>query len=150
MENNTADHAKLDAYVEDRLTAEQKELLRDENLLGFVHTERAQILELMMDSNYVIDRSGACHRTQTMLRLLLLPLRRWERFVKGIDDGAKEQSQVNKLCATIIKEYLADITDTLATVASLEGMSVKDTLTRRYIQIQGILRAVLTKMKTDN
>jgi len=44
MENNTADHAKLDAFVEDRLTAEQKELLRDENLLGLVHTERAQIL----------------------------------------------------------------------------------------------------------
>jgi len=36
MENNTADHSKLDAYVENRVSAERKELLRDENLLGFV------------------------------------------------------------------------------------------------------------------
>jgi len=80
----------------------------------------------------------------------VLPLRRWERFVRGSDDGAKEQSQVNKLCATIVKEYLADIDDTLASVANLKNTSVKDTLTRRYIQIQGILEAALREMKANS
>jgi len=39
MDNNDADHTKLDAQLGKRFSKEQKEQLRDENLLGYQHSQ---------------------------------------------------------------------------------------------------------------
>lgn len=83
------------------------------------------------------------------MRLLLIPFRKWERFVRGIDDGAKEQAQVDKFCATLIKEFLDDIGETRARLAVLPNSPGKDTLQKRYVQVESILEIVLKKMNTN-
>jgi hypothetical protein len=54
-----------------------------------------------------------CHRTQAVLRLLLLDNRRYSSFIGGDDDGSKEQGRVNDHLTGILTKYSRQIIDIL-------------------------------------
>jgi hypothetical protein len=54
-----------------------------------------------------------CHRTQAVLRLLLLDNRRYSAFIGGDDDGSKEQVRVNDYLAGVLMKYSRQIIDIL-------------------------------------
>jgi hypothetical protein len=54
-----------------------------------------------------------CHRTQAVLRLLLMDNRRYSAFVGGDDDGIKEQARVNDYLAGVLTKYSRQIIEIL-------------------------------------
>lgn len=66
--------------------------------------------------------------------------------MKGSDDGEKDQGQVDKLCVALIEEYLAEVASTCLTITSQPDSQAKDTLLRRFAEVQGILKIVLTRI----
>lgn len=123
---NEDDWTPLDEYVLPLLDTEQKQRLEENGLLG----------------KYVLDVNGnVCHRTQCALRALFLPLRRWERFVAGVDDGEKDQAKVNELSnGKVLKEY-ARVAETMRhQLADLEKSYAKDMLLSRWHQIGEMVR----------
>jgi hypothetical protein len=84
---NRWDEVPLDAYILPLFSAKQKERLEERGFLG----------------KYVLDRKEVCYRTQVALRILVLPIRKWERFVDGLEDGEKEQGAVDKWLGKMLK-----------------------------------------------
>lgn len=113
-----------------------------------------------------------CHRTQTMLRLLLLDNRRYSSFVSGDDDGNKDQARLNSYLVDILEKYSRQIMDTIDEVESLtieskarrrssrrksqiteyviaqlqEGQ--KETVKRRWEQIRGLVNAAVRNLRS--
>jgi hypothetical protein len=133
MDDNAWDEITLDEYILPRLSEKQKEHLKDERVLG----------------KYVLDRETVCHRTQIALRMLVLPLGRWRRFVDGIDDGVGDQPAVDQYLKGVLEEYQSDVRVKLEAISGLEiGLgSQRDTLKRRWSQIDILLHGALERLK---
>lgn len=81
---------------------------------------------------------------------MCMPQRKWERFVRGTDDGEKDRLQVEGLCREVLLEYRREVErhiEDLGTVEGTESMAA-DLLEKRWLQIREILDANLN-LKAD-
>ena len=112
-----------------------------------------------------------CHRTQAVLRLLVLDNRRYSSFIGGDDDGSQEQGRVNEFIAGILTKYSRQIIDILEDLEQLEiditnggkgnrrqskrlmsGRSpvkaeYRDVLVRRWKQIRDIVNTAIQALR---
>ncbi|KAF2131900.1 SET domain-containing protein [Dothidotthia symphoricarpi CBS 119687] len=63
-----------------------------------------------------------CHRTQAVLRLLVLDSKRYAAFVSGDDDGSREQGKLNGYLSGVLMKYSRQIMEILEDVERLEGV----------------------------
>jgi hypothetical protein len=125
MESNEWDELKLDTVLLPELSDTQKEELKDAGFLG----------------NYVLDKETFCYRTQVGLRILCLPLGRWRRYVDGLDDGDKEQPEVDAILLRLLQKYVKIAQDRVNAVSELKtGLSCqREILGKRWLQILDLL-----------
>ncbi len=101
---------------------------------------------------YVLDRKEVCYRTQVALRILVVPARKWERFVDGIEDGEKEQGAVDKVLLKVLMEFQGNVGGKIEAVEGLGGgvgtASQRDTLRRRWAQIKALIQAAIERIET--
>ena len=131
LDENRWDEVCLDDVVLDEMSEDQKELLDQKGFLG----------------NYVLDdRTPGCYRTQVALRLLCVPVNKWEELVDtGEDGGEAVQNKVDKLFVKILKKYLVRIE---RMVPELEEMNAglecqRGVLIKRWIQIRGLVERTI-------
>ena len=86
MDDNLWDDVSLDSLVLGSMTPEQRELVRENGFEG----------------RYVLDREGPCYRTQVALRAMVVPERRWLRFIAGSDDGDADRAAVDELLGKLL------------------------------------------------
>ncbi|KAI9050359.1 hypothetical protein LZ554_005525 [Drepanopeziza brunnea f. sp. 'monogermtubi'] len=128
------DYTLLDPALLPRLTASQRRDLHEEGFLG----------------NYTLDRAqGVCHRTQVALRIRCLPLGRWRRFVSGVDDGERDQPEVDALLRKVLEAYRKEVADKISQVEGLEEgtAGMRDVLARRWRQIDGLLQSAMERIE---
>lgn len=124
MDHNLWDDVSLEELVLGEMMEEQRELVKEN---GFY-------------KKYVLDREGACYRTQVALRAMVVPERRWLRFIAGSDDGEADQQKVDELLKKLLGTLKAD---SLEKVEMLEGLKKEgkedsgqiDCLIKRWKQI---------------
>jgi hypothetical protein len=95
----------------------------DQLLLPLLSNEQAAALkEDGFHGSYTLftKEPAICHRTQAVLRLLLLDNRRYSSFLSGDDDGSKDQGRVNKYLADVLTKYSRQIIDILQELGQLE------------------------------
>ena len=133
MDDNQWDEITLDDYILPKLDDKQKEHLKEARVLG----------------KYVLDKEMVCHRTQIALRMLILPLGKWNRFVNGNDDGEKDQPAIDEYLKGILDEYRQDVNDKLEEVKALDGgmKCQRETLRRRWEQIDLLLQNALDRIR---
>ncbi|KAH6671726.1 hypothetical protein B0J14DRAFT_484182, partial [Halenospora varia] len=131
---NTWDEITLDPCILPLLNQAQKKKLEEKGFLG----------------KYVLDGNEVCYRTQVVLRILVGGMRKWERFVEGMDDGESEQGKVDELLFEVLKEYQDDVVEKLATLEDLETEMVaqKKTIEKRWRQIGELLKAGIDRMES--
>jgi hypothetical protein len=100
---NQWDEVPLDTYILPLFSAKQKERLEERGFLG----------------KYVLDRKEVCYRTQVALRILVLPVRKWERFVDGLEDGEKEQGAVDKVSRKVLREFEQEAKEKIEAIGGL-------------------------------
>ncbi len=88
----------------------------------------------------MIDAENVCYRTQVALRIVCVPKAKWQAFVDGMDDGEAEQTKVDQLLVSLLKEY-----EKTAKRMELEVHALKvgqdgqrDMLSRRWRQIRDL------------
>ena len=110
----------LDSYILPMLAEKQKEQLKAAGILG----------------KYVLDKENGCYRTQFVLRLSCLPLRRWQRFVNGLDDGEMNQAEVDQLLGKVLRLHIRYVLEMVARVSVINcGLSSqRETLCRLWKQ----------------
>lgn len=82
MDNNEWDDVSLDDLVLGAMNEEQRELVKENRFEG----------------KYVLDKQGPCYRTQVALRAMIMPERRWLRYIAGsADDEEADQKRVDEL-----------------------------------------------------
>jgi hypothetical protein len=105
LDSNKNDSIPLDHLLLPLLSSVQVDALKEDGFHG----------------NYTLSsiEPFICHRTQAILRLLILDSRRYALFVSGDDDGSKEQGQVDEHVVGILTKYSRQIMDTLDEVEQL-------------------------------
>ena len=133
LDQNKWDEVYLDTYILPMLSEAQKEHLMTAGFFG----------------KYVLDTETICHRTQVVLRLLCLPFRRWQRFVKGLDDGEKDLAVVDHLLHKVLQLHIRHVTDMLARASVAGGglASQRHTICRRWEQINLLLDSALMQTR---
>ncbi len=131
---NQWDEVPLDAFILPLFSTKQKERLEERIFLG----------------KYILDRKEVCYRTQVALRILVLPIRKWERFVDGLEDMEDEQGAVNIILGKVLKSLKREAKGKLEEVEGLEedvGMECqRDMLRRRWMQIEALIQAALDRI----
>lgn len=99
-----------------------------------------------------------CHRTQAVLRLLVLDSKRYAAFVRGDDDGSLEQPKLNSYLRGLLIKYSTKIMEALEDVEELEVMGGedsgergvraehKDVLLRRWKQIRSLVNKAIDEL----
>ncbi|OCK79513.1 SET domain-containing protein [Lepidopterella palustris CBS 459.81] len=133
LARNKCDDTKLDHLILPKLTTTQSELLKEDGFYG------AYTLPTHPPPPH------PCHRTQSALRILHLPIRRYTAFISGSDDGSTDQSRINNALKTLLAEYARTIMEIGDEVAELDGEAAgvaeqKDVLARRWRQVREIVR----------
>jgi hypothetical protein len=82
-----------------------------------------------------------CHRTQAVLRLLVLDNRRYSSFVGGDDDGSKDQARVNDYLTGILTKYSRQIIDILEELEQIETENSDTTNSNRRQSRAATIRA---------
>lgn len=102
--------------------------------------------------NYILDGNDICFRTQVAVRILVLPVRKWERFVDGVDDAEREQGAVDKILLKVLRKFKIDVEVKIAAVEALnESVGTtgqRDTLGRRWKQIQELVLGEINRIQT--
>ena len=131
---NEWDEISLDPYILPLFSASQKEKLDEMGFLG----------------NYALDRREVCYRTQVSLRILFLPLKKWQRFANGADYGEQDQKDVDHLLLEVLKRYQNDATRTIKKIGGLkEGLpSQRDTLSKRWKQLHLLLQTAIDRIQS--
>lgn len=130
---NEWDEVELDHLVLPELAEKQKEVLREKGFLG----------------KYVLDERGVCYRTQVALRLLCVPVRRWQRFVDGDEGSEEEQEKVNRVLVRLLQDYWKQAIKTRENVSSLTvgSYNQRETLGRRWKQIEDLLEVSIKRIQ---
>jgi hypothetical protein len=133
---NQWDEIPLDAFILPLFSAKQKERLEERRFLG----------------KYILDRKDVCYRTQVALRILVLPIRKWERFVDGLEDMEDEQGAVDRVLGKVLKNLKIEVQGKMELVEGLKedvGMKCqRDMLRRRWMQIEGLIQAALVRIQS--
>jgi hypothetical protein len=130
---NEWDEISLDPYILPLFSASQKEKLDEVGFLG----------------NYALDQREVCYRTQVALRILCLPLRKWQRFANGADYGEQDQKDVDHLLLEVLEMYQKDITKTIKEIRGVkEGLSSqRETLSKRWKQLSLLLQTAIDRIQ---
>lgn len=106
LESNSNDSIPLDHLLHSLLSKDQEHALKEDGFYG----------------NYTLFSKDPtiCHRTQAVLRLLVLDNRRYSAFVGGDDDGSKEQQRVNDYLIEILIKYSRQIIDIVEELEQLD------------------------------
>jgi hypothetical protein len=135
LKENRWDEICLDEFVLPLFSEEQKQQLQEAGFLG----------------KFVLDRETICYRTQVALRLLCMPVNRWQRLVaKGVETEDKYKISVDGTLLKALKLHLNSVDEKLKQVKVLAcGLdSQKDILGRRWKQIRLLLTACISRMET--
>jgi hypothetical protein len=132
MDDNEWDEITLDEHILPKLSEKQKERLKDVGFLG----------------KYVLDRETVCYRTQVVLRMLVLPLGRWKRFVDGGDNGERDQGTVDEYLRRLLREFRSEVRVRLEKLKDLVvGMDCqRETLRRRWEQTDILLQKAVDRI----
>lgn len=108
LETNKNDAITLDGLLLPLLSAEQAAALKEDGFYG----------------NYTLfaKEPVVCHRTQAVLRLLVLDNRRYSSFVSGDDDGSKDQKRLDGYLADVLTKYSRKV---MGVIEEVEGLEVK-------------------------
>lgn len=157
LERNKRDAIPLDHLILPLLDKEQTQALKEDGFYG----------------NYTLFAPGAnetiCHRTQAVLRLLVLDSKRYSSFVGGDDDGDREHVKLYGYLADCLTKYSRQILDILEEVEELKvdegserkterktrssdgglhaGAGQKDMLVRRWRQIRDIVNGAINELQ---
>jgi hypothetical protein len=157
LEINKRDAIPLDHLITPLLDRDQTQALKEDGFYG----------------NYTLFAPGAdeiiCHRTQAVLRLLVLDSKMYSSFVGGDDDGDREKRKLHGYLADLLTKYSRQVIDILEEVEGLEvdeetnmksrrksrssvsGPSIrggqKDTLARRWKQIRDIVNSAIDELQ---
>jgi hypothetical protein len=133
-DENQWDEIPLDEYILPLFSSAQKDNLKDAGFLG----------------KYVLDTKEVCYRTQTSLRILCMPVGRWQRIAEGFEDGEKYQGEVNTILCKSLKKYQKDVQKSAKQVAALgEGLPEQtQTLGRRWRQIDLLLQTAIDRIQS--
>lgn len=117
LDTNQNDSIPLDHLLLPLLSKEQVVALKEDGFHG----------------NYTLFTKDPiiCHRTQAVLRLLVLDNRRYSSFVGGDDDGSKDQGRVNDYLVGIMTKYSRQIIDILEELEQVETESGATTSSNR-------------------
>lgn len=155
LESNLRDAIPLDHIILPLLDKEQTLALKEDGFYG----------------NYTLFAKGGdetiCHRTQAVLRLLVLDSKRYSAFVGG-DDGDREQGRLYVYLVGLLTKYSRQVMDILEEVEGLKVNKVdgekrrmsksgeiepsiragqKDTLVRRWKQIMDIVNGAIGELE---
>ncbi|KAH7405726.1 hypothetical protein DE146DRAFT_609344 [Phaeosphaeria sp. MPI-PUGE-AT-0046c] len=117
LDNNYNDSIPLDHLILPLLSDDQVNALKEDGFHG----------------SYTLFNKDPtiCHRTQAVLRLLLLDNRRYSSFVGGDNDGSKEQTRVNEYLREVLTKYSRQIIDILEELDRLPTDGSKGAQSRR-------------------
>lgn len=95
LQSNTHDSIPLDHLILPLLSTEQSNALKED---GFF-------------AKYTLFPASPtiCHRTQAVLRLIVLDSKRYSSFVGGDDDGSRDQARLNEYLVGILTKYSREI-----------------------------------------
>lgn len=134
LTENRWDEIPLDEIVLPLFSEEQKQQLTEEGFLG----------------KFVLDKDIVCYRTQVALRLLCMPLNRWQRLVaNGLEDNDEYQMTTDRILLKALRFYL-DIADKklkLVEVLDCGLDSQRETLSKRWKQIRLLLIASIGRIE---
>jgi hypothetical protein len=101
------------------------------------------------DRKYVLDKETVCYRTQIALRAMILPVRQWHRFVEGVDDGEKDQANVDARLVDLLEALAQEARDHLVALKSFftANEGPYNVLKRRWNQILGIIEGALRRLE---
>jgi hypothetical protein len=105
LDDNSRDSIPLDHLLLPLLSSDQVAALKDDGFHGSYTLSAADPL--------------ICHRTQAVLRLIVLDTRRYSAFVSGDDDGSRDQPRVNQYVIGILTKYSRHIMDVIEEVDQL-------------------------------
>ncbi|KAF2034547.1 SET domain-containing protein [Setomelanomma holmii] len=135
LDSNRNDTIPLDHLLLPLLTREHVEALKEDGFYG----------------NYTLssEEPTICHRTEAILRLLILGNKRYSTFVGGDDDGSKEQYRVNEYLVQILTKYSRQIIEILEEVHALEveGVDSKRAARRSSRNIKDGKEAIRSEQK---
>ncbi|KAG9240201.1 hypothetical protein BJ878DRAFT_527534 [Calycina marina] len=133
LAENRWDEICLNGIILPLFSEEQKQILKEVGFLG----------------RYVLDKETVCYRTQVALRLICMPLKRWQRLVANGLEEDKYQMDVEEILLKALKSYLDCVEESVKQVEALDcGLgSQKEILIRRWKQIHLLLTATISRMK---
>lgn len=156
LESNLRDAIPLDHILVPLLDREQTQALREDGFYG----------------NYTLFAKGGnetiCHRTQAVLRLLVLDSKRYSAFVGGDDDGDREQGRLYGYLVGLLTKYSRQVMDILEEAEALKVNEVgeteaeapetskagsdvraghKETLVRRWRQIRDVVNGAIEELQ---
>ncbi|UKZ74163.1 hypothetical protein TrVFT333_001822 [Trichoderma virens FT-333] len=125
---NPWDETCLDSYICPSMTVDQRDRLE---AIGFW-------------GKYMLDSQTACYRTYVALRMLYLPLNKWQDILDGTRDEDEDSQIIDGAMLKILTKYDSDVTSALEQLGQLEGSSVGDEemrgiLTDRWLQIKHLV-----------
>ncbi|TAQ84510.1 hypothetical protein B7494_g7176 [Chlorociboria aeruginascens] len=135
LEENRWDEIRLDEMILPLFSEAQTQVLNDAGFLG----------------KFVLDRDTVCYRTQVALRLLCMPVGRWQRSVaNGSEDEDKYRLAVDKILLKALKLAVGSVDEKIKQVAVLDrGLaSQRGTLSRRWTQIRQLLTSCISRIES--
>lgn len=158
LESNMRDAIPLDHIILPLLDQQQTQALKEDGFYG----------------NYTLFKTGGseivCHRTQAVLRLLVLDSKRYAAFVGGFDhDVEREQGKCFGHLVGLLTKYSRQVMDILEEVEGLDVKGVdkekrrtrsssdaveqstrvgqKETLVRRWKQVRDIVNGAIEELQ---
>lgn len=124
---NEHDVVSLDEVLKRKMSKEQEQDLRHDKFYGnytLIPPSSASATstsgEKETQKQTTTTQGLTCHRTQSALRLLCLPRRRYSSFVSGYDDGAADQSVVDAYFRDLLVEYGREVGEIIDQVQELD------------------------------
>jgi hypothetical protein len=134
LAENRWDQISLDEIILPLLSEEQKERLKEEGFLG----------------KYVLDRENTCYRTLVALKLLCMPVNKWQHLLtNGLEGEEKYQKTADRILLEVLKPYLKNVEEKIKLVGVLDSglESQRDTLARRWKQVHQLLAAAISRIE---
>jgi hypothetical protein len=134
LAENRWDAITLDDIILPLFSEEQKQELKDAGFYG----------------KFALDKDTFCYRTRVAVRLLYMPVNKWQRLVaNGLEDNDKDRTTVDLVLLEALKSYLDSVDEKLKQIAGLDcGLeSQKETLSSRWKQIQQLLIASTSRIE---